>query len=332
MRGLNSPLKRHELKKQIQNLKICCGAVLETRVRHDNMPGILSLWDSSIWKTSHNCHLEKNCRIIVFWKVAMVFVDVLLVTDQLIHCKLVTADGVYTCCVSFLYTHNSVEKRKGLWRDLVSLHSSMDVPWLISGDFNVVMSTIEKVTPFRQPNIVSTELSDLCSATDLHDIKFVGQVFTWDNSHTYCKLDRVLGNGLWENTFPGTIVDFLPKSISDHAIAVVKVFKPKVLHAANFHFKNFWVEDPDFYTVVERCLNKPVQGCAMFRLVSFLKHLKMDLKKRNGDKYMNLDGQVLAAKQELDQAHLAVQSQPACLVAKADAKKALDHYVSLCQQ
>lgn len=150
----------------------------------------------------------------------MVSVDVLLITDQ-VHCKLVTVDGLYTCCISFLYAHNVVEKRKTLWRDLIAIHSTMGLPWLIYGDFNVVMSTSEKITPFGQLTIVSTELTDLCSATDLHDLRFVGQVFTWDNSHTYCKLDRVLGNGLWESAFPGTIVDFLPKSISDHTIAVL---------------------------------------------------------------------------------------------------------------
>lgn len=67
MRGINHPLRRKELKMYVSHLKIRCGAVVETRIRHENLVGILSSWDSSIWQFSHNCALDKSCRMLLSW-------------------------------------------------------------------------------------------------------------------------------------------------------------------------------------------------------------------------------------------------------------------------
>lgn len=66
MRGINHPLKRKELRSSIHNWDVLCGAILETRIRHGNLDEFVNSWDSTIWKTSNNSSLGKNCRIFIF--------------------------------------------------------------------------------------------------------------------------------------------------------------------------------------------------------------------------------------------------------------------------
>lgn len=111
----------------------------------------------------------------------------------------------------------------------------MCMPWIFSGDFNVVLQATEKLTESGHTSSVSYALQDLFAITDLHDLQFVGQSFTGDNSHTFCKLDRVLGNRFWELEFTGTTVDFLPKSMSDHSPSVVNIFNTHLVSISRIY-------------------------------------------------------------------------------------------------
>lgn len=194
--------------------------------------------------------------------------------DQFVHCLFETVDSKYKGYVTFIYAHNCFDKRKLLWDDLFRLYSSIQLPWIVLGDFNVVIDAFEKISEVGSQVVISVELHQLFFQTDLHDLRYVGNTFTWDNGHTFCKLDMALCNSFWEAQYSGTIVDFATKSISDHSPTPLQVFKP-VKHLAHpFRFKNLWVVDLGFFPLVEHCLHTIVTGCAMFRLIMFLKHLK----------------------------------------------------------
>lgn len=87
MRGYNHPLKRKDFKKLVANLNICCGAILETRVRQLNMEDLITYWDKSFWKTFDNCSLDKNCKNFLFRDFTRVHLQVEDSSDQYIHCS-----------------------------------------------------------------------------------------------------------------------------------------------------------------------------------------------------------------------------------------------------
>lgn len=90
----------------------------------------------------------------------------------------------------------------------------------------------------------SSELQDFFETTEIYDHQYVGSLYTWDNSHTFCKSDRVIVNDDWGLLMSDTTVEFLPKCISDHSPGVVRCFKAAHKCAPSFKFKNFWIQDP----------------------------------------------------------------------------------------
>lgn len=92
-------------------------------------------------------------------------------------------------------------KIKLLWEFLVDISQGMDNPWILLGDFNVVLDSTEKMSDIGSPLIISDEISTMFSVTDLHDHRFIGNKYTWDNGHTWCKLDKDVCNGIWEEKY-----------------------------------------------------------------------------------------------------------------------------------
>lgn len=165
-------------------------------------------WDSSVWKLANNGHLDKNCWILVFLEFVDLHLQVLSISDQYVHCAIETTNGHCKGCVTFVYAHHYHEKRKQLWSDLLHLHSSMLLPWITVGDFNVVLDVTEKQSANGSISRVFDELQLLFVATDLHDLCYVGSKFTWDNGSTFCKLDRAICNTC------GLIIILVPLLIS----------------------------------------------------------------------------------------------------------------------
>lgn len=168
-------------------------------------------WDNTIWKTFDNCSMDKNYCIFVYWQFDKIHLQVVNFSDQFVHCSFATADGKWEGYVTYIYAHNSVEKRKSLWKSLVTIAQSMDSPWVLLGDFNVVLDSSEKLSDTGSPLLVSDELASLLLATDLHDHKYIGNKYTWDNGHTWCKLDRALCNGFWSLSILVLLWNFFQK-------------------------------------------------------------------------------------------------------------------------
>nr|POE71179.1 hypothetical protein CFP56_34550 [Quercus suber] len=94
---------------------------------------------------------------------------------------------------------------------------------LCLGDFNEIISHIEKVggslRPTRQTDRFRTAISH-CSFVDLGHM---GSPFTWSwnhptEGHIHICLDRALATATWKINFPGTEVHHLSMSTSDHSM------------------------------------------------------------------------------------------------------------------
>ncbi|XP_038997432.1 uncharacterized protein LOC120122379 [Hibiscus syriacus] len=97
----------------------------------------------------------------------------------------------------------------------------------------------------------------------LSDHPFTGPLFTWTNKQqdTFLshKLDRILVNSNWIETFPSYDVEFQAPGNSDHCPGLVWLHKK--IHAAMpkpFKFFNFWTEYPNFMTIIMESWQAPV--------------------------------------------------------------------------
>ena len=66
-------------------------------------------------------------------------------------------------------------------------------------------------------------------AFNLHDIPYNGHFFTWTNKQAgsrrvMSKINRVLGNDLWDKAFPTASTTFLPEGLFDHSPMLVTFF------------------------------------------------------------------------------------------------------------
>lgn len=92
---------------------------------------------------------------------------------------------------------NTVERRRELWTELRKVHSSVQDPLLLTGDFNAINNLEDRS---NRETIHSSDMRDFREFfidTSMTESIYVGSKFTWGNGHVYNKIDRVIVNTTW---------------------------------------------------------------------------------------------------------------------------------------
>jgi hypothetical protein len=94
-------------------------------------------------------------------------------------------------------------------------------PWLMIGDFNEVMWSFEHFSKRRRPPKQMIEFREVLSFCDLHDLRFQGLPWMYDNKHmgdrnVRVRLDRVVASPSWSQWFPRAKLQHLISVSSDH--------------------------------------------------------------------------------------------------------------------
>ncbi|KAH0685786.1 hypothetical protein KY285_016345 [Solanum tuberosum] len=88
-------------------------------------------------------------------------------------------------------------ERLQFWNKIYSVDQNMIYPWMVGGDFNVILTPEEKI---RGLPVYPTEVEDFAcciNSCELVDIRFNGSSFTWWNGRAdeeciFKRLDRIL--------------------------------------------------------------------------------------------------------------------------------------------
>ncbi|CAO2836219.1 unnamed protein product [Amaranthus hypochondriacus] len=149
------------------------------------------------------------------------------------------------------------------------------------GDFNCIANFNERIG-HRVMNSEIQPLRGCMMNCGLHDIKFNGRFYSWTNKQAgsqrvLSKIDRALGNNLWDDKFPNAQSIFLPEGQFDHSPILVQFFNTPT-GMKPFKFCNFWSQKPDFLVVVRKRWDMQVTCCLSFQITQKLKILKHDLK------------------------------------------------------
>ncbi|KAL5190422.1 putative ribonuclease H protein [Glycine soja] len=168
--------KLREISSCLSNLKPDIMILLETRVKETKASSTREKLNF------HNIYIDNyqsnaNGRIWVSWDDMKLTVQKISNTDQFIHC------GIY----------DNMGKRV-LWKDLEHLHSTIQGPWCVIGDFNNVASANDRIGG---------------------------------------RIDRVLGNVKWFQDHLDYHLKILPPSISDHALLCVEGYEEVVQNSWN---------------------------------------------------------------------------------------------------
>ncbi|GFZ21585.1 hypothetical protein Acr_29g0007470 [Actinidia rufa] len=85
IRGLNSPLKQNGILKHIRKHKVTVMGILETKLSKHRLEGIARKKFRG-WAMTDNFQQHPNGRIMIMWKESMVNMEIIVSTDQVIHC------------------------------------------------------------------------------------------------------------------------------------------------------------------------------------------------------------------------------------------------------
>ncbi|XP_060211843.1 uncharacterized protein LOC132639414 [Lycium barbarum] len=127
-------------------------------------------------------YANSNCNgKIWFFVEHNVDVKVLLDTEQSFTVKLQFQDFNKDMVVTMVYAKCSELERMQLWDSLYLLASNMTSPWLVGGDFNVILNEEEKIGGLP---VLPQEYEDFAfclNSCELHEMPFKGSPFTWCN-------------------------------------------------------------------------------------------------------------------------------------------------------
>ncbi|XP_043693014.1 uncharacterized protein LOC122643461 [Telopea speciosissima] len=139
---------------------------------------------------------------------------------------------------------------------------------------------------------------------ELADVPWTGARYTWNNkglgeTRIACKLDRVLANLPWLESFPSSTTHFQHPLVLDHCLVVVSLGTTTRTWGTQFYFFNFGADHEDFLPLVQEVWDTPVSGGPLFTLVSKLSALKGHLKGWSHSIFHNLDQKVKDMEGEL---------------------------------
>lgn len=207
-------------------------------------------------------------------------------SDQFVTVKVDWLQFHRSSYLTAVYAKCDREDRRALWEDLIDFSQSVQVPWLLGGDLNVVLDDTEKRGGGILDRYAVEDFNAFIALCGLHDPGFSGNNFTWCNNNRgrrriWCRLDRMIFNSEFIHFVPALKVQHLPRRASDHCPLLVSsaVNVPSI---KTFQFMSMWLSHPDFIQFVTASwLSFSVQGDPFYVLHKKLQLLQGKLKEWN---------------------------------------------------
>ncbi|XP_059315805.1 uncharacterized protein LOC132066520 [Lycium ferocissimum] len=167
------------------------------------------------------------------------------------------ADNIEVEVLSNIFAKCSEVERLQLWDNIYSLANGMSLPWMIGGDFNVVLNEEEKIGGIP---VLAQDIEDFAfcfNSCELEKIQFKGSPFTWwngraSNNCIFKRLDRMLVNTELQSWFSHMEVEHLARTGSDHAPLLCAYGEDTQNQYRPFKFLKFWVEHESFLHTVQQ--------------------------------------------------------------------------------
>ncbi|KAK4719395.1 hypothetical protein R3W88_017733 [Solanum pinnatisectum] len=130
--------------------------------------------------------------------------------------------GIVKILISVVYARCDTLDRLKLWENLESIIEENHMPWLVGGNFNVILNGEEKQGGLEFTSHESMDFSQCLNNCALEEIWSLGSKFTWWNGRVeedciFKRLDRVLCKWKFSDNFPSSTVHHLISRGSDHA-------------------------------------------------------------------------------------------------------------------
>ncbi|XP_019232463.1 PREDICTED: uncharacterized protein LOC109213163 [Nicotiana attenuata] len=171
------------------------------------------------------------------WK-TNIAVNVVQVHEQCIHCVVSDTLTGYHIMLTVVYARNKQHERTRLWYELQMMGNQVQIPWLISGDFNSVLKTEDRMGQPVTMNEIK-EFKHCIDSIQLTPLNTKGCFYTWCNKQyaddrVYSRIDWAFGNFEWIKKYGHVDVVGLEPGVSDHSPIVIQIWKTKNIYPKPF--------------------------------------------------------------------------------------------------
>ncbi|KAL9243816.1 hypothetical protein vseg_017658 [Gypsophila vaccaria] len=308
VRGLNDLNKQKVVKWFMYNNGVGLFGLIETKIK----PSSLLKTNTSLcdgWSITTNCSWHKGGRIWVLWNPKLFDIQILEYGSQYIHMKVYYQIDNRQFLLTMIYAFNGLNDRVELWNFLKEVADTCSDPWLWLGDFNTVLSPVERLGGSTSEAEME-HFQECVSLCGMEDLIATGALYTWSNKQqttdrVYSRLDRAMGNQEWLDNFGDYMAHFHPEGLFDHCPCTIVDRKADFGCRRSFKYFNMWGRAEAFMMHVAFVWRKEIRGTKMYTVVKKLKALKPVLKSLNKECFADIENSTLLAGKVLD----AIQRQ-----------------------
>ena len=137
--------------------------------------------------------------------------------------------------------------------ELETIGATLTGPWIVLRDFNCIANLKKRIGQKSCLNEIEP-LRQCMGNCEIYDLKSTRRFFTWSNkkrgeARVLSKIDRVMGNPVWESLFPTTEVYFLSEGYFHHTSMLVQFLEPPK-RKKPCKFLNHWGKHRDFIETI----------------------------------------------------------------------------------
>lgn len=220
-RGLGARVKRSQIKKLINLHSPSFTFVQETKIESFHPKLIKSIWNDTDVSWYSSPSIGNSGGLLSLWNHSFFKMTSCRVERNWIALSGIISNLSFHCTVINIYNPCNVDSRKEVWETLIDLWNSTNLPMLIIGDFNEILSPSERGSQaFSQEGI--TAFANFIHTMELMEISPNNGTFTWFSGNRKSKLDRCLVHSEWIDKFPNLSVLLLKRTVSDHCPLLVQ--------------------------------------------------------------------------------------------------------------
>jgi hypothetical protein len=180
--------------------------------------------------------------ILLAWDTSVLEVDRVSLDPHAITVEVIPRDN-NRWWLTTVYGPQSNEDKIEFMRELAERRSLCPGPWMILGDFNMILHAEDKNNDRLDRNMMA-RFRHFVHEHEMRDLYLHGRLYTWSNereSPTLTRIDRALVSVDWDLLHPDAFLQALSSSVSDHApihLGLSAAFRPK----RRFKFEVFWLK------------------------------------------------------------------------------------------
>ncbi|KAH0776264.1 hypothetical protein KY290_007675 [Solanum tuberosum] len=152
--------------------------------------------------------------------------------------------------------HLTIKFSRNSMEELELVAKDNTLPWLVGGDFNVILNDEEKQGGLDFTQSKALDFSQCVNNCALTELKYTGSKFTWWNGRIegkciFKRLDIILRNQEFFNRMPTSEVQHLVRQGSHYAPFYLICRSDEEPAVQPFKFLNLWTKHPDFKKIIE---------------------------------------------------------------------------------